>query len=282
MLFSTLQNALASYTLRQYPLNGDQQNQVVSVLSSTFSVNLADFSAQTPHLSPILTPAQMQKAGPDKIIASPKTHIVSEGETLSEIATRYNLHMGSIVLANPQLKDTSLIEAGEQLTIPDVDAPANALSSEARLRLSRNANVAYADTKMSLPPIVQQISQVSNIEGLMWPMRGLITQRFSSSHSGIDIATTMGTPIVAAADGQVLSSLLGYNGGYGNSIWLLHPSLGLATHYAHLSYYIVHAGDIVKRGQTIGYEGSTGYSTGPHLHFEVKTNSLRNPLSYLP
>ena len=282
MLFGTLQNALASYTLRQYPLNGDQQNQVVSALSSTFSVNLADFSTQTPHLSPILTPAQMQKAGPDKTVSTPKTHLVKEGETLSEIATEYNLQMGSIVLANPQLKDTSLINAGDQLIIPEVDAPANALASEARLRQNRNANVAYADTKVTLPPIVQQVVQSSSVQGLMWPMQGLITQRFTPSHSGIDIATTMGTPIVAAADGQVLSAARGYNGGYGNSIWLLHTSLGMATHYAHLSYYIVHTGDIVKRGQTIGYEGSTGFSTGPHLHFEVKTNILRNPLSYLP
>jgi murein DD-endopeptidase MepM/ murein hydrolase activator NlpD len=284
MLFGTLQNAWASYTLRQFPLTGDQQTQVVSALSTGFSVNLADFSPQIPHLSPILTPAQLQKQGPDKTVAAPRTHEVKDGETLTGISAEYGLQIGSIVLANPQLKDTSVINTGDQLSIPDADAPANALASEARLRQNRNAGTAYADTKTAaLPPIVQQVSYSNSLgTEIMWPAVGVVTQGYSWSHSGIDIANSSGTPIYAAADGEVTATEIGWNGGYGNNVMILHPQLGMSTHYAHLSYFIVRSGAIVKRGQVIGYMGSTGRSTGPHLHFETKTSVMQNPYKYLP
>ena len=98
-------------------------------------------------------------------------------------------------------------------------------------------------------------------------------------HTGIDFGASMGTPIRAAADGIVVSA--GPFGGYGNATVIDHGN-GLATMYAHQSQIIVSAGQRVSRGQVIGYVGSTGFSTGPHLHFEVRVQGTPvDPMQYL-
>lgn len=105
-------------------------------------------------------------------------------------------------------------------------------------------------------------------------------------HSGIDIAAKHNTPIYALQEGRVVFS--GWDGGYGKSIVIDHnypdiPQIPrIKTRYAHNSRNIVSKGDYVRRGQIIGYVGSTGRSTGPHLHFEVIYNGKAvNPLDYL-
>jgi len=98
-------------------------------------------------------------------------------------------------------------------------------------------------------------------------------------HPGVDFGATFGTPIQAAADGTVVWA--GPNGGYGNCTIIDHGH-SLATLYAHQSLIIVHVGDQVTRGQMIGQVGSTGYSTGPHLHFEVRISGTPvDPVPYL-
>ena len=119
--------------------------------------------------------------------------------------------------------------------------------------------------------------------GLIWPVSGPITSpfgmRWGSLHPGIDIGVGMGTPIHAAASGRVISA--SYSGGYGNLVVIDHGN-GLATAYAHQSSMAVSAGQQVSQGQVIGYVGSTGFSTGPHLHFEVRVNgSPVDPMGYL-
>lgn len=119
--------------------------------------------------------------------------------------------------------------------------------------------------------------------GFTFPMRGQIMQFFSWFHQGVDIATSYGTPIYAAHNGTVTQVRLGtYDGGYGNNVWISNGD-GIESHYAHLASANVSAGQRVVGGQTvIGYEGSTGRSTGPHLHFEIRRNGvLVNPLSYV-
>jgi len=92
-------------------------------------------------------------------------------------------------------------------------------------------------------------------------------QRWGTLHAGIDLALPSGTPIHAAAAGTVTKAGDAYDG-YGNSVFIDHGN-GYLTHYAHQSRLAVTVGQKVKAGQVIGYEGSTGDSTGPHLHFEV-------------
>ena len=103
--------------------------------------------------------------------------------------------------------------------------------------------------------------------------------RWGSLHPGIDIGAEMGAPIHAAASGRVI--LAGYSGGYGNLIVIDHGN-GLATAYAHQSRLGASVGQEVSQGDVIGYVGSTGFSTGPHLHFEVRVNGLPvDPMGYL-
>jgi murein DD-endopeptidase MepM/ murein hydrolase activator NlpD len=98
-------------------------------------------------------------------------------------------------------------------------------------------------------------------------------------HEGLDIAASYGAPISAASSGTVIYA--GWMGGYGNLVVIDHGG-GLATAYGHQSSIAVSSGSQVSQGQTIGYVGSTGHSTGPHLHFEVRVNGAAvDPMGYL-
>ena len=119
--------------------------------------------------------------------------------------------------------------------------------------------------------------------GLIWPINGTISSgfgpRWGSFHEGLDIAAPTGTPIRAAASGSV--RIAGYTGGYGNYTCIDHGG-GLATCYGHQSQIGVSVGQSVAQAQVIGTVGSTGHSTGPHLHFEVRINGQAvDPMGYL-
>ncbi len=150
-----------------------------------------------------------------------------------------------------------------------------------------------------LETVIQQLQAKSSIKygggKLLWPVpsSNVITSPFGMRlhpvlgvyrmHTGIDIAANTGASIVAAADGQVIFS--GYYGGYGYTVIIDHGD-GISTLYAHLyahnSALLVKEGDTVKRGQVIAKAGSTGLSTGPHLHFEVRKNGVPvNPMDWL-
>lgn len=144
-----------------------------------------------------------------------------------------------------------------------------------------------------IPPLAAATNYLPEAEpsvpvfnGYDWPAQGVITShygwRWGRMHSGIDIAGPIGTPIVAAADGVVITSEW-HSGGYGNLVEIEHPD-GSITLYAHNSENRVYVGQVVKKGQLIALMGSTGYSTGPHLHFEViiPGQGAVNPSAYLP
>ena len=134
--------------------------------------------------------------------------------------------------------------------------------------------------------------------GWVWPTPGAYTltslfaeSRSYESHGGIDIGASMGTPIYAANSGQVVSSnntcphvssggnWCSCGGGYGNYVWILHDN-GYETIYGHMSYAAVSDGDTVSAGQLIGYVGSSGWSTGAHLHFELRIGGVKcDPMS---
>jgi murein DD-endopeptidase MepM/ murein hydrolase activator NlpD len=117
--------------------------------------------------------------------------------------------------------------------------------------------------------------------GMIWPMAGRVSQEFHGGHAGMDIFAPSGTPIYAAKGGTVISA--GFNsGGYGNLVLVAHGD-GLVTAYAHMSQIIASEGQQVGQGTILGLEGSTGRSTGPHLHFETRLNgSAVNPRQFLP
>jgi murein DD-endopeptidase MepM/ murein hydrolase activator NlpD len=120
--------------------------------------------------------------------------------------------------------------------------------------------------------------------GLIWPCHGPLTSpfgmRWGRMHQGQDIACGYGTPIHAVKAGTVVFA--GVMGGYGNVVILDHGG-GFSTLYAHQSRMAVHQGQHVNQGDVIGYIGSTGHSTGPHLHFETRFGgAARNPIPYLP
>ena len=119
--------------------------------------------------------------------------------------------------------------------------------------------------------------------GFIWPVNGTVVSgfgmRWGRLHEGIDITASSGTPIWAAASGRVIHA--GWLGGYGNLVVVDHGD-GLATAYAHASAILVGVGQQVSQGETLSLVGSTGNSSGPHLHFEVRVNGVAvDPLLYL-
>lgn len=149
-----------------------------------------------------------------------------------------------------------------------------------------NSSGKYAATGSVNTALTTSSAKASLGISLIRPVSGIITSRFGvgssirrSSHTGLDIATSTGTPIQAAASGTVTFS--GYKGSYGNMIVITHGN-GVQTYYGHCSKLYVSAGTSVSQGQTIATVGSTGNSTGPHLHLEVRVNGVAyNPQNYL-
>jgi murein DD-endopeptidase MepM/ murein hydrolase activator NlpD len=139
----------------------------------------------------------------------------------------------------------------------------------------------------------------------MIPLAGEITQPFGPTtlgieptavmggvvylhfHAGLDIAAPFDTPVRASADGVVVfagpqSDAAGHLAGYGNHVVIAHPQ-GFTTTYAHLDSITVTAGQVIAQGEVVGLEGSTGNSTGPHLHFEIRHDGVPlDPAAYLP
>lgn len=140
-----------------------------------------------------------------------------------------------------------------------------------------------------LPQAVALLAGVSWWEtGYLQPVTGPVSSGFgwrniavngNRFHSGVDLAASLGTRVVAARSGRVVRA--GWWGTYGNVVVLDHGD-GTETRYAHLSSYAVETGDVVRQGDTVGGVGSTGASTGPHLHFEIRIDgSAVDPLPYL-
>jgi len=126
-------------------------------------------------------------------------------------------------------------------------------------------------------------SAVVLAQGFIWPARGRLSSGFGwrrlRHHDGIDIAAPYGASITAARDGTVVFA--GWYYAYGKTVIVSHGN-GLQTIYGHASRVLVQRGDQVKKGELIAHVGSTGRSTGPHLHFEVRINGRAvNPMKYL-
>ncbi|MEP7308639.1 MAG: peptidoglycan DD-metalloendopeptidase family protein [Acidobacteriota bacterium] len=167
--------------------------------------------------------------------------------------------------------------------------PASLTSPEDTFGLLREVLGGLESRLRSVRNVVERREALAAATPSLWPVKGWLTDLFgkrsdpftgeSGFHQGIDISTEKGNPVYATANGKVESA--SYSGDFGNLIVIKH-GFGLVTHYGHLSGYAVHSGQEVKRGQVIGYVGSTGRATGSHLHYEILVNgSVLNPLDLL-
>ncbi|MGB4504751.1 MAG: M23 family metallopeptidase [Syntrophaceticus sp.] len=219
-------------------------------ISRRFQVDLRDLAAANGIQGDLIKPGQVLVLS-SQAQARGLTHRVARGETLWSLASRYQVSMEQLMVVN-QIQDPDSIWDGQDLII------------------------AVADQ-------VQPVTAQGPEQTFSWPLTGKITSPFgprgSGFHHGLDIAGEMGEIIKAAQSGRVDS--LGYLPFYGETVILDHGD-GYQTLYAHLSKYLVKPGDVVEEGQGIAQVGSTGRSTGPHLHFEVRVNNKTvDPILYL-
>jgi murein DD-endopeptidase MepM/ murein hydrolase activator NlpD len=241
------------------------------------------------------------------------THVVAAGETLSAIASAYGVTVTTVAQSSGVV-NPNRIYPGQTLVFPSVDGVLHQVRSGESLslivRLYRvdpepviaankiiDPNSLAAGTTLIIPGAViksttsaASMAAVSSTSGsavssvqFIWPLRGTISSyygpRWGSFHTGIDIAGSAGATIRAAAAGRVTYS--GWYGRYGRTVIIDHGG-GFSTLYSHASTLLVDKGQDVSQGQAIATVGSSGNSTGPHLHFEVRVNGqARNPLNYL-
>ena len=200
------------------------------------------------------------------------SHTVLSGETISGIAKKYGVDAEAILEYN-YIEIEENIFPGEVIIIPD----GAKIAPPTPQRKQYLADLQKEDfQKVDVPADYQGTSS-----GLAWPMPAAkkLSQSYSSRHRAIDVPCR-DCEVVAAGDGIV--QLAGWQTGYGNTIVINHGN-GISSRYGHGKSLSVKAGDSVTQGQAIMISGSTGRSTGPHLHFEIKINGqLVDPLKYVP
>lgn len=184
------------------------------------------------------------------------TYVIKKGDNLEKISKKFGLKKEDLIAFN-QIKNENLIRVGQKILIP-----------------SRNINpIAKIGSGVSIKPVF--VNALTSAGGLLVPVSGL-NQRRIHSKNGVDISADCGSPVYSADSGVVIESADGWNWGYGNYIIIQHKNY--ETLYGHLSQRFVEIGDYVEKGILIGTVGSTGKSTGCHLHFE--TRGIKNPLAY--
>ena len=196
-------------------------------------------------------------------------HTVAKNENIGKIATKYGV-TAEIIIDGNDMEEGESLKIGQKLFIP---------GGKKIVENTTIVNRTYAGTTITQNTNSNQKPAYTGGK-LLWPTVGArITQYYSWSHKGLDIANKTGTPLYAAEDGTVERS--GWSNGYGYNVIINHGG-GLKTLYGHASKLYVKAGDTVSRGEVIAAMGSTGWSTGPHIHFEVRVNGVQqNPLNYI-
>lgn len=205
-------------------------------------------------------------------------HVVRSGETLLAIAQKYGVDVKEIQQFN-KLSDASKLAVGESIMVPGGSAQqirqTTTVATTAQPREKFTAPVERIFQSAPTPASSQTTATYA------WPTSGhMITQYFGYRHTGVDLDGEIGAPIYAMADGTV--EFAGWATGYGLSIVINHGN-GLWSRYGHNSKIYVRTGDTVTKGQSIALMGTTGKSTGSHLHFEVFTGpkQFKNPLKYI-
>jgi murein DD-endopeptidase MepM/ murein hydrolase activator NlpD len=248
-------------------------------------------------------------------------YVISNGDTLWSVANAFNLDVNSLFGCN-KVSEGDILKVGSIVKIPNQDgiyvtvkkgqtvdklakeygiypeaimsanrmADASSLKQDSRIFLPGAKVAAYVETNGSRRAVASGVKdQVTARRGFGWPVVGKISSSFGwrkdpirgrrDFHTGLDIRAPRGRPIVASSAGRVVHS--GWMGGYGRTIVISHPG-NITTLYGHCSKLLANVGQTVKRGQRIALVGSTGRSTGNHVHFEVRSGgSPMNPIKLL-
>ncbi len=223
---------------------------------------------------------------------------IEKGDTIGEIAQNFGLNQDTLLSVNG-IKNSRLIQIGQVLKVPNQDgimytvksgdtllAVAEKYESESGAIQTANelfSETIYPNSRLFLPGARLNMVEVQEINGdlFIWPINGYITSLYGyrpspftgvrQFHSGLDIGAPTGTPIKAGMSGRVTAT--GYDDISGNYVVITHHS-GYRTLYAHMSVIRTKTGNYVRTGDRIGDVGSTGLSTGPHLHFTVYKNGV--------
>jgi murein DD-endopeptidase MepM/ murein hydrolase activator NlpD len=215
-------------------------------------------------------------------------HPVARGDTLYRISLAYKVPIAKILEANG-ISSKSSLKAGQRLFIPGAAAvlpvePSRPLSPQERRDLEKTLE--SEEKPLPAGPAEKDLPPWHGKElDLIWPIQGKISSPFGPRgrgfHAGIDIPSPSYQEVKAAMDGEVVLAR-NSSGGYGKVVVLRHD-LGFSTIYGHLNVIIAREGETVRQGQAIGGVGSTGRSTGPHLHFELRRKEKPlDPLPHLP
>ncbi|MFP6654523.1 MAG: LysM peptidoglycan-binding domain-containing M23 family metallopeptidase [Myxococcota bacterium] len=203
-------------------------------------------------------------------------HHVEAGENIYRISLRYGVDPKQVARVNG-IRDVTKLKVGQRLFIPGVRRSARV---QERARLEARSGVAQSELRKRARAAARSQTKLR----FLWPARGRLSSRFGMRkgrpHEGIDLAASRGTPIYASESGRVIHS--GRMSGYGKVVIVKHAG-AFRTVYAHASRLLVRKGAFVERGQKIALVGSTGRSTGPHVHFEIRRSEKPlNPLAFLP
>lgn len=247
-----------------------QQGDTISSIAKKFGI-----SVNTVLWSNNLTAFSLIRIG-DKLSILPVsgvTYTVKSGDTVGKIARTFGIDEDKIFQYN-NIRSANSLVIGQSIIIPG-GSKLKAAPTIARTSSSKANNAVAVIEKLVNPKKAPASSGA-----MAWPTVGhRITQYYSWRHTGLDIANKVGTPLYAVESGTVEFS--GWSNGYGNNVVINHGG-GKKTRYAHASKLYVKVGESVERGEQIAAMGSTGWSTGSHIHFEVIVNGVKyNPLSYI-
>ncbi len=222
-----------------------------------------------------------------KLVILPVTGIpytVKKGDTLASIATRFGGDATEI--SNYNGVDDSTLAAGQEIIIPNGEVPASAavvktstkstsVKSKPAARSSSRPGL-FANNPAEPAHNVGAPGTAAQIAYYIAPLSHYLRTQGIHGYNAVDLAAPAGTPIMAAATGDVVVAREGgWNGGYGSYVVISHGN-GSQTLYAHMSKVAAYDGEHVVQGQVIGYVGETGEATGPHVHFEIR-NGIQNP-----
>lgn len=252
------------------------EGDTIAAVLEYYGMSEADFRALNPEIGDTLDGVQT-------------VQVRRQVPVLAVVTDETVQYEDTVPFETQRVEDPDMYEGNETVDVQGVDGTKSVVETVSKLNGEVTGTQIEQETVVTEP--VTQVVRVgtkprpSNLGtgSFIRPYYGAISSRFgprwSGTHTGVDFSGTQGDPVVAADNGTV--EFAGWNGGYGNLVRINHNN-GYVTYYAHNSKILVNVGDTVAKGDTIALLGSTGNSTGPHCHFEVRRDGeIMNPMDYV-